>query len=333
MRFHCVAAILLLSSFCFAEQADLPQRLSITPAVADDMALTLGFYAGQKLTLSILESNFPNHRPALERAQAMFEYRFGAAIKNIDTILTRESADWRTNKTTFVKQIKEHINGNLTESDALRFVDIINQRASGNIESPILEILLIYDPTYMQQPAMEFSDGFAGTFDTASRDKSKGLDLTLRYPMSWEAKEGRRPNIVQVFVSKNGRGEESIVFGVKEISLSDGQLYDSSELFSDESIQDMLPPYSTFVSANRINLDGQPGCVVEFDTQQQTAVGDIVSINTQYITYYDGKLIYILCSLSALGPERDQLNERHKKYAQLFKLIANSLVIRNQYKK
>jgi hypothetical protein len=47
---------------------------------------------------------------------------------------------------------------------------------------------------------------------------------------------------------------------------------------------------------------------------------------------YDGKIISISCSVSALPGEESELKERFNLFEPLFKIIANTFIIQEQYK-
>lgn len=74
-------------------------------------------------------------------------------------------------------------------------------------------------------------------FRTQGHPKAKGVDFQVRYPASWRPAEGERPNIIQKFVSENGRGLESIMLVVKDIPLPEDYKPTKRELdefFSDK---------------------------------------------------------------------------------------------------
>jgi hypothetical protein len=56
-------------------------------------------------------------------------------------------------------------------------------------------------------------------------------------------------------------------------------------------------------------------------------------ISRQYVAYYDYRLITAQFQVAApVGQSREQLAERFMEYDQLFRLMANSIIVHDQYR-
>jgi hypothetical protein len=120
--------------------------------------------------------------------------------------------------------------------------------------SALLIVLFLPGPVFAQaaDPAREFLDGHRATFSTMGHPKAKGVVFTIAYPLSWAAKEGERPNIVQRFISEHGHGLEMALILTKQLSLpADSVLtyQDLRELFDVGILRGMLPPGATYIGA------------------------------------------------------------------------------------
>ena len=65
--------------------------------------------------------------------------------------------------------------------------------------------------------SIQFTKGFTKVFKTENHPKAKGLDLQINVPISWYAREGKRPNVVQFFNNQNDFGDASLAFLIKDI--------------------------------------------------------------------------------------------------------------------
>ncbi|MBK7808494.1 MAG: hypothetical protein IPJ51_19720 [Saprospiraceae bacterium] len=73
-----------------------------------------------------------------------------------------------------------------------------NDKVKGNhdIYNEFVQILLKYNPKYLNNNTKEFMDDFRTKYSTKNHPKSKGLNYTISFPKSWIVKEGERPNII-----------------------------------------------------------------------------------------------------------------------------------------
>jgi hypothetical protein len=166
------------------------------------------------------------------------------------------------------------------------------------MESPVLEIFLTYNPNFQKNPAEEFLYGFTRSYRTKDHAKAKGIDFQIQYPVSWHAKEGQRPNVIQILTSENGRGLDSIVLIVKDIPLP--QAYSITEkelddLFSERSLKETLPEGASFISAKPVILDGRKSGMLVFEQMQQRVDSTVKMRGLQFMTTYKNKMILVQC--------------------------------------
>jgi hypothetical protein len=158
-----------------------------------------------------------------------------------------------------------------------------------------------------------------------------GANFQLKYPLSWQSKEGDRPEILRQFVSENGRGRESISLFVSEIPPAYvPNSKDLDEMFSEEGIKVMveaMQPGAKIISAKPIVLDLRKSgmFVMDFTIQQLEHVVKMRSLG--FLTVVGNKSINLIGYVSAQPNKEGELAERYMKFEPLFKLVANSFVV------
>ena len=156
----------------------------------------------------------------------------------------------------------------------------------------------------------------------------------MQYPKSWRAKEGQRPNVIQLLTSENGRGLDSIVILIKDLPLPPGPTLSEQELsdfFSPQSMREMIPDGASFVTTKPVILDGQKGGMIVFDQIQQRVDMQLSLRALQFVTVYKDKIIFVQCMAATEGNGQKELVDRFTRVEPLFRLVANSFVIHDQY--
>lgn len=187
---------------------------------------------------------------------------------------------------------------------------------------------------FVMRPEEEFRQGHILRYRTKGHPKALGLDFQISYPASWRAEEGERPHIVQKFISQNGHGLEAITLMVREI-LPEGSTYTAQEidkLFSPQSLRGMLPPDATYITAQPIVMDLHKGSVVIYEMTRQRVDRKMTMRVAQFTAIRGNKAISILCTVSMPPDNQSLLAERFKGFWPLFRLVANSFIIQEQYK-
>jgi hypothetical protein len=184
--------------------------------------------------------------------------------------------------------------------------------------------------------AQEILTGKHFKFSTAGHPKSKGINMLVSYPASWKAMESDRPNIVQKFVSNDGRGLEMAMIITKSLPLPKGTIIPDEQLKSHFTIDELkkgVPSGYQFISASATTIDNIPGGVLEYSMKQDRA-GRTVS--GQFITYtfiYGTTLVQFQGAVGSNASASDgSLDNRMAEFKELFFLMANSIVLPDQYK-
>lgn len=328
-----VLVALLAIFVALLSQPALSQQ--IASPLYEDLSRAYGYYNGQKLSIENVQKAYPALAAEASKAHMEFELIFKSSYENIEKELQEILGQrWAEYKNQMQRQINSLRSPPVSEAQAIAFIQEVKLRAKGQIEPPVLETLLIYNAQFKINPAEEFMRGFTSTYRTKGHAKAKGIDFQIQYPKSWRAKEGQRPNVIQLITSENGRGFNSIVLMVKDIPLPPGYRIPEQEmndLFSPQSLKEMIPDGATFVTSKAVVLDHQKGGLIVFDQTQQRVDTKISMRILQFVTVYRNKMIFVQCMTATPDSGHTELNDRFRKMEPLFKLVANSFVIQSQY--
>lgn len=291
-----------------------------------------GYLKGQQFTLSRIKKEYPSLELEVTKCELEFSLAFKKASENITNQLKELfGSEFDNYESEMMTQLKSLLSQQkITEDLAINFIEEVKQRAKGNIESPVLQPLLTYQ--FIDNPSKEFSSGFTTTYSTKGHTKSKNVEINAKFPNSWNQQEGDRPNVIQKFVSENGKGQEIILFMVKDLGLpTDYKVTEEelSEFFVESKLKQMIPDGSEFISAKKITLDKQIGGQIIFKTTAERLDFTITMQAIHFITIYDGKMVFLQCMVSA--EQGENLNDRFNLFLPLFRQVANSLVLMDQY--
>lgn len=318
------------SSNAFAE-------IELSNALAKDIGQAYGFYLGQNYSLNEISKKYPSLSGLALIAEKNFSATFNSSIEGMDAIMSKNAkAEWLKIKNQTTKQIADSININqITESQARQFIELVNQRAQGNIESPVIETFLLLKSGFQEHPEREFLDGYKYKYKTNGSGKAKGVAFSIEAPKTWAAEEGNRPNIVQKFVSENGRGLESLLVLIKEMPLQPGEKItekDILEILNPKDIKDVLPDGSIYINSGKLTLENLPGYWVQFKMSMSRVRNSVDMEAIMYTIFYKNKMIqiqgHVMISINGKQIDRGGL----KKYEKLFDLMANSFVLPDMYK-
>jgi len=325
--FSCLA---LLVSSATAE-------VSITTRTAEDAVQAYGYYLGQKITLERITREHPSLAILAKVAEIEFNLAFGDSVKEIDRQLYKLGTDqWTKTKGEIHSDAAALLaQQQFTLEQADVFIEEVISRADGNIQSPILETLLLYSPKYQRQPAAEFQDNYRHNYANDGSGKSKGLAFEIQAPKSWVQAEGNRPNIPIKFTSKDGHVVKMILVLVKKGDLEPGEKFTKAEideLANSDDVLSFLPEGATYIASGSLTLENQPGLWI---TYKMTAKRMQLTMHTYAVTYsifVDNYMLQIQGSVLGLNESDLNLDEEFRRYKPLFDLVANSLVLPGQYR-
>lgn len=201
-----------------------------------------------------------------------------------------------------------------------------------NLLIPLIVYTLSCTVVAAQSPATEFLDRKVSTFSTKGHPKAKGVVLTIKYPRSWEAQEGERPNVVQKFVSESGKGLETIMIIAKTLPSeidSDSELKD---LLSEHYLKDSLPENATFIRASSTKIENEPAAIMEYSMRGKRAEIEI-TLHVISLTFFQGRtMVVVQCGVSEPSSKESELPTRLDTFRPLFQLVMNSIILDDKWK-
>ncbi|MBX9847601.1 MAG: hypothetical protein K2Z80_38070, partial [Xanthobacteraceae bacterium] len=262
----------------------LQARAQHQTSLSEDLGGAYGYYVGQALTLERIAARYPALSIEVTKAQLGFDLVFKPALTNLDKILEeRLGQRWPETRLQSRQRLEAIIRQTpLTYEEANEFIRTVNLRSQGQIESPVLETLLAYTPAFQRNPSEEFLRSYTTAHRTGNHPKAKDIDFQIRYPKSWKAKEGQLPDVIQLFASANGRGQEAITLVVQDLALPAGYKISSAELdelFSAKELRASRPAGAVVIAAQPITWDRRKGGMVIFDHRvQQLDAGAVAGL-------------------------------------------------------
>jgi hypothetical protein len=354
-----ISPLIIIFIFIFIHPAhatknDIPFDFMPNSSFFNDLSRTYGFVKGQNKSLSLIQKKFPDLRLQCIKAKSEFDLKFKTSYNNLEKILKDLFGEkWEDFNTSMENQINNMlIELVFSRPEAEKFLEIVEFRAKGRLESPIIETLLICNPEFIKKPNQEINMGFKHTFRTKDHSKAKGLELQVEYPMSWSMKEGKRPNIIKFFSANNGKGPASFTIMTKDLLAEpDSSDYKNeiaqletlkganelaSDFFSESSLIDMAKSMGIKnvreIKTKRVVLDRWPGAIIEFKGEQQRVDITVKSYFRIYVCLYKNYMIFIQCGVWSWPWDKDgDFQNRINSYVPVFRSIAYNFVIQSQY--
>lgn len=355
MKYVRMAALTVLLTFATSFVYSDFSRASSSSLISE-LSTAIGFVLAQRLSLEYVKDKYPSLLPRAELADYKFNENFSSAEENMRNALKNIAGDRYNEVSSSLENTTASTLSALSEQEisfqvAENYLAEIEARAEGNIPSPILETLLTYQ--FEDRPAEEYIRGFRTTYRTAGHPKAKGLDFQIEIPQSWDSKEGRRPNIIQLFTNKNGRGFVNVSIMVRDIAEEageelthedlefleswEGSEFLVSEMFANSNLEEMAKSMAGFdnirnLQSQRIVLDSWPGALVSFVGDGRQLDLTLTMYNELYYVMHKRYLILLTCQAAKLPDNTDnEFRDKISNVLPLFRLIASSLVIRSQY--
>ncbi|WP_024953006.1 hypothetical protein [Cobetia crustatorum] len=280
-----------------------------TQIVLNNLGGSYGFIVAQDITLSRIAEQHPELQDEVRAAATDFDNAF----PNITQRLTRavESLIGREATANAMQRIETRVHKKLaamlaptvlTTDFSQRFLEILHRRAEGDdIPSPYREYLLA--TTYQDEPVYELYDGYYQQFSTKGHAKSRGVDLTLRLPASWGAKESRQPHIVQKWRNQVGTGMQLIVLEVYDL---DGATINAQQLKvmqANQQLSRWAPQGSEMLDSGVTTINHRPGYWFDISMAQQHKNKRTLSHTRQYGIFINDKMVRLSCSAYQALPE------------------------------
>ena len=302
-----------------------------------DMNRTYGYYIGQTYTLDNIKKKYPNLQNEILLIKNDFDLKYLKSIKDIEQFFTKNMSkkQWSDLQKMVKDGIKKQLNTNISYEESLEAIQVVKARIKGDIESPVIETLLMFNPNYQKNPIEELNDKFIQTYNSKDNPKAKGVDFSVKVPKSWKSQEANRPNIVRKFTSNNGyivedTFMENIMILVYDLPIEVKKLtsQDVTDVCND------IPENSVLRDCKEAILENLPAVVKRFKLNMKRLENSMNMEVVQYNVFYKNKMIIIQGQVGTMNEKISEktLLERFEKFKPVFNYVANSLMISNLYK-
>ena len=301
------------------------------------MSRTYGYYIGQTYTLDNIKKKYPNLQNEILLIKNDFDLKYLKSIKDIEQFFTKNMSkkQWSDLQKMVKDGIKKQLNTNISYEESLEAIQVVKARIKGDIESPVIETLLMFNPNYQKNPIEELNDKFIQTYNSKDNPKAKGVDFSVKVPKSWKSQEANRPNIVRKFTSNNGYIIEDtfienimiLVYGLP-IEVKKLTSQDVTDVCND------IPENSVLRECKATTLENLPVVVQRLKLNMKRLENSMNMEVVQYNVFYKNKMIIIQGQVGTMNEKISEktLLERFEKFKPVFNYVANSLMISNLYK-
>ena len=320
-----------------------------------DLSKALGYCYGIELSNDLIQEKFSDLAPKAMMAQLEFNL---AHKRSVDVMESEIASYLEVTRSEFRDHVKSNAFSKLdiesfSYSEAKAFLkNFEDERIFGRHElyKEFVQTLLIHNPGYKNYPLNEFIDEYRDKLSSSNHPKSKGLDLSLEYPLSWSLQEGKRPNVLSLVRSNDKSCSFSIIIkdiftmvGVEKSSLNrEDQEYFLSGQFGKEFFDEEInysygkkmmagmgfEDYSSF-SFDKTKIDGQKAAVIKATGVLNRGGEDLRLHSINYIILYKNYMINLGFMINSF---ENNLYKEQKKYEVLCELIATSMIFVDKWR-
>jgi hypothetical protein len=301
------------------------------------MSRTYGYYIGQTYTLDNIKKKYPNLQNEIFLIKNDFDLKYLKSIKDIEQFFTKNMSkkQWSDLQKMVKDGIKKQLNTNISYEESLEAIQVVKARIKGDIESPVIETLLMFNPNYQKNPIEELNDKFIQTYNSKDNPKAKGVDFSVKVPKSWKSQEANRPNIVRKFTSNNGYIIEDTF--IENIMILVYDLPIEVKKLTSQDVTDVcndIPENSVLRECKATTLENLPVVVQRLKLNMKRLENSMNMEVVQYNVFYKNKMIIIQGQVGTMNEKISEktLLERFEKFKPVFNYVANSLMISNLYK-
>jgi len=284
----------------------------------------------------MIEDKYPDLRESVFIARSKFNAKFLTSLKTIIDILSKNKKQFKIINEDLDKVFDKVVLG--PKHTVIDTIEKIDKRAEGEMESPYIETLLMYNPIYNKYPLKELRDGFKKIFISDGSGKAKGISFEISVPKSWKSKEAWRPNIVRKFISQNSHGLSMVMVIIKKLPIPDDMILtnnDIKEYFITEENMKTVPGGSILRDYGEFIIENLPAYWQRLSNNGKRGNNKINMELIQYNFFYKNRMIAIQCqtgvSVDGYKSKTAQLKE-YEKFRPLFQKILNSFVLLDMYK-
>lgn len=192
-------------------------------------------------TLRHVLKNYPSLKVEAVSAQASWGYSpFAKGARYIEEDIRKDAGDNGQAMIDEIDKISRDAVKTYAPVDTLakarEFIELVNRRAKGGIEVPMVRGTLLWNcPTYQTKPEQEILDGYV-LKESSTKD---GVVASVEWPISWKAATARNPKILQKYQNQWGHGKLSGMLRIDTIPLLAGVTAEPDQMW-DEATEEIM---------------------------------------------------------------------------------------------
>lgn len=298
----------------------------------DRLLTTFTFYIAQQASLESVSERFPDLQDKAIDASKEWAEEFRPSIKKIDSCLSViKGIEWENEKIKIYEKYRRADHSNVTEKEALQFIEIIFQRSYGKIQSPVIETLLTFMPEYKAAPEKEFSDGFVNSYFSATPKKKAPVNIRIIYPKSWKAIDGiLQNNIQQIFISNYGTGNLALSFLMERTN--NLPVDKNSSLFSENNLKKFCLKSDSIININTsLDIDFCSAASITYLRREVEIDKKFTILFEAYHSYYKNQHFALIFSYKTDIDNYNLIKPEFEKYRKLIRKILFNVVILSQW--
>ena len=286
------------------------EAIEVSKNLMMDMSRTYGYYLGQSYALENIEKKYPNLKNEIFLVKNEFDLKYLKSIKDIEQFFTKNMSkkQWSDLQKMVKDGIKKQLNTNISYEESLEAIQVVKARIKGDIESPVIETLLMFNPNYQKNPIEELNDKFIQTYNSKDNPKAKGVDFSVKVPKSWKSQEANRPNIVRKFTSNNGYIIEDTF--IENIMILVYDLPIEVKKLTSQDVTDVcndIPENSVLRECKATTLENLPVVVQRLKLNMKRLENSMNMEVVQYNVFYKNKMIIIQ---GQVGTMNEKISEK-----------------------
>lgn len=316
---------------------DATAQLNGTENGISSLARAWGYYQGQMLRLDLVERRHPDLQGAVFLARSEFK----SAFPGFENNFARSFAKWGAKEDDIAKMQQQSVEALLPMIDrepsdreaAQDFIQSVRRRAKGvDVPEEVLQYLLA--TAFMDKPEQELIRGWRRDYSSIRHPKAKGVTVVLKTPRSFTQKESTRPNIVSNWQSESGNGLELLTLMVlvnQDKPLSRKGIEDDLRMGDRSLIRRSLIESGRILAVRAFSQEQAPGYIADIESDSERAGNEFSLRQRQFVLFLPGRTVAFLCQVTGARNTSLELDAKMTRLGELCRLVANSLVLPQQY--
>jgi len=291
-----------------------------------------GYVVNQQAKIKKIDSLYPELATDVKLAQMEFDLAYPNAIESIEIKAKQIFGDVVLQGfATTDLEVKNHFEKlTITKDEAIAFIKLVQNRASGNIErdnvKKFLNAVIFFD-----EPHREFKKNVVN-YDFSGNDKSKGLDVIVQMPLSWQPVDSNLPNTIKGWRSEVGTGSG---YNSIDIRKFEGQYITEKNILDSVKMgivpRGMAQKENIKSSIQFVKLSRLPGVIFNTETTGKRLDYEFIVVATQLILYDNDKTISLNCGVFDKLESQSLARATMSRFSSLCQAFFNSIVVKNKF--